>query len=274
MRAAKKKTYFLKRGQLRLTIRGKTNIGRIRDNNEDNIFIPKNGDVKCIMVADGMGGHQAGEIASEKAISIVMGVLNEYGEKLMHNPQEVIKSAIMKANLSLASMGKSDKRLSGMGTTLTLALPTSKKVIIGHVGDSRAYLFSGGRLKRLTRDHSMVQELIDMGKLTETEALSHPHRNVITRALGTSYHVLADIIETKWKANDILMLCTDGLTNCVPDDEVLDILKSGMNRRGNIKHSELEAICDTLIDRALVYGGTDNISVVLAANSLSEVAAQ
>ena len=230
-----------------------TDVGKKRDNNEDALYICS--DKEFYIVADGMGGHNAGEIASKKVTEIVSSNLKEKLEKL--NQADII-SAIEKANKSIFELSEKDDTLKGMGTTIVALTADCDRFIIAHVGDSRAYLISNNEIKKLTMDHSWVQELINTGALTPSEAKDHPHKNVITRAIGISREVKIDIQQSIWNKNDKILLCTDGLTSHVEDSDILNIIS---------QNSDIWVCTQSLIDLANERGGSDNITVVLVENN-------
>lgn len=220
-----------------------TDTGRVRDRNEDAVFVG----VHMFAVADGMGGHKAGEVASMIAVEEIAKV---DGTTTSDIPQK-ISEAISSANKRIidAAFGEN----SGMGTTLTLAYIDKGVAFIGHVGDSRAYLINRKEVRRLTVDHSVVGELIRSGFISEDDAKSHPQRNAIIRSLGDVLDVEADIIEVAVKNNDILLLCTDGLHNNIDEDEMREMI---------MKCDDIQEACDKLVHLANLRGGNDNISVV------------
>ena len=253
-----------------MIITARTHVGKIRTNNEDSIGISdKNQAVPFIMIADGMGGHNAGEVASANAVEIISKELEATAANEMETaPGSAIHRAIMKANLKVSALGHANKGMNGMGTTITLAVLMEERICIGHIGDSRAYLFHMGTLSCLTKDHSVVQELLDMGKITAEEARKHPQKNVITRALGVDYDVMEDYIEVPWEKSDVLFLCSDGLTNLVTDEEIQsEFRKRSLAPDWPAAHS-LEECMDALVELALRHGGNDNISVVAALNGI------
>jgi protein phosphatase len=201
-------------------------------------------------VADGMGGAQAGEIASRLAATS----LTE-ADPSGDSGEERVVGLVQGANRSVYERASEDEAVSGMGTTMTIALVDSDEVWIGHVGDSRAYLVRDGRLEQLTEDHSLVAELVRSGRLSPEEAEAHPHRSVITRALGTDPEVEVDAFCVVARPGDIFMICSDGLTSMVDDSTILTLLDEA---RG-----DLDAAAKRLIDEANQAGGEDNITVVL-----------
>jgi protein phosphatase len=224
----------------------KTDTGRQRRENEDCAFA----DAPVFVVADGMGGAQAGEVASRIAVEAFAHGLPDSG-----SPEERLASRVREANRRIWEQSKSKHERAGMGTTLTAAYLDDSELAIAHVGDSRAYLFRDGSLKRLTQDHSLVDELVRRGKLTEEQAAEHPQRSIITRALGPEPTVEVDTWTYPVRPGDVLLLCSDGLTSMVSEERVEEILGGS---------SELDAVAQQLIDEANGAGGRDNITVVLS----------
>lgn len=240
-----------------MIISAKTSVGKVRFNNEDAFYIsPDNGDCpKLFMVADGMGGHRSGEVASQMAVKEVSDYINAHYRKNLSDDmiKTIIKDSMVKANQKVLESSASNEELKGMGTTLTLALFFGKKFFIGHVGDSRAYRIRGNEIVQLTRDHSLVWELMEQGKLTMEETRTHPMKNLITKALGTDELLEPDIMEFYFIKDDIIILCSDGLTNMLEDSEIKEI----------VCRNEIEKAADVLIETANLYGGIDNITVEL-----------
>jgi protein phosphatase len=216
-----------------------------------------------LLLADGMGGRAAGEVASRKAISTMIGLVLQTPDWIMGNdPQDVeqvmerFADRYRRIHAALRHEGEDDPSLSGMGTTMTLACSLGARVVIGHIGDSRAYLFRDGQLFQLTRDHTLAQALVDMGQLTAEQAARHPARHMLTRSLGAaedSYPV--DVRSASLADGDRLLLCTDGLTNMVDDATIASLLSGAA--------SSQEA-CQALVAKALERGGKDNVTVALA----------
>jgi protein phosphatase len=223
----------------------KTDTGRQRQGNEDSAYARP----PVFVVADGMGGAQAGEVASKIAIEAFERELPGSG-----NPEERLATRVREANHQIYERAHAERESAGMGTTLTAAYLDESSVAIAHVGDSRAYLFREGALQRLTRDHSLVEELVRHGKLTKDQAAEHPQRSIITRALGPEPEVEVDTWTYPVRAGDILLLCSDGLTTMVHEERVGEILAS---------NHALDTAADVLIDEANEAGGKDNITVVL-----------
>lgn len=233
----------------------KTDTGRQRRGNEDRVFARP----PVFVVADGMGGAQAGEVAAKIAVEAFKAGLSGSGT----TEQRLAKRA-REANRQIFDVASTEHDRAGMGTTLTAAYLDGSELAIAHVGDSRAYLFRGGSLKRLTQDHSLVDELVRRGKLSEEEAAEHPQRSIITRALGPEPNVDVDTWTYPVRAGDVLLLCSDGLTSMISEDRVTEILAGAQ---------PLEAAAQALIDEANRAGGRDNITVVLVRLEEVEVGA-
>lgn len=221
-----------------------SDLGRQRQGNEDNFFVR----APVFVVADGMGGANAGEVASEMAVRSFDPELRD------GNPAEALVDVIEGANKRIHDRSTSDESSSGMGTTVTAAYVAEEEVIVAHVGDSRAYLLRDGELLRLTTDHSLVGELVARGKLTEAQAESHPQRSVITRALGPEAHVQVDVDIFPARTGDVFLLCSDGLTSMVHEPQLKPLFDDA---------GDLEALGNKLIDAANGAGGRDNITVIL-----------
>ena len=223
----------------------RTDTGRQRRGNEDSSLARP----PLFVVADGMGGAQAGEVASQIAVDVFEHHLPEAG-----SPEERLAGCVQEANRQIYQRSRTEHERAGMGTTLTAAYLDDAEVVIAHVGDSRAYLFRDGGLTRLTQDHSLVDELLRRGKLTEEQAAEHPQRSIITRALGPEPEVEVDRWTYSVRADDVVLLCSDGLTSMITEQRIADIL--GANE-------VLERAADQLIDDANAAGGRDNITVVM-----------
>ncbi len=223
-----------------------TNPGVVRDRNEDSVAPSEPGTTDkqvVVMVADGMGGHVAGEVASQVAVDAAS----------EHDGSPTARVQAANEAVMRESMARPDR--AGMGTTLTLAEFSAKgSVEVAHVGDSRCYLFTGGELHQLTDDHSLVNEMLAKGQITDQEAINHPRRNVITRALGTDWKIAVDNLEQEIEIGDRYLLCTDGLTNMVEDDDIAHIL---------LTVEGAQPAAWALIERANDAGGEDNISVAV-----------
>ena len=247
---------------------GVTDVGRKRKHNEDNLLCDVNGDSEegLFIVADGMGGHAAGEVASKITVDTVGEFIAatrqkeeatwpfKYNHELHFNSNR-LAVAIEKANERVMAAVAAQPWLKGMGTTVVAGLLDGKILSLAHVGDSRAYLYRDGQLSRLTDDHSWVHEQVAAGILTEDEAKSHPLKNVVTRALGGGPSVSPDLQELSFQAGDVFLFCSDGLTTMLSDEEIRDALAEQADPR---------KACERLVGIANEKGGVDNITVVVA----------
>ncbi len=228
-----------------------TDTGLVRSSNEDGLRVsPKIG---LFAVADGMGGHQAGEVASNMVLELLECELSRQLER-EEDPGYALVDSIKKANLSIYEKSVQFPHLAGMGTTVTACLKQGVDVFVGQVGDSRAYLLRDGGINQLTEDHSLVQELLKMGGITAKEAFSHPRRNVLTRAVGIGPSLEVDLYHTQVKTGDIMLLCTDGLTRYLLPRELLFIISAATGPD--------EAV-QSLLEQAISRGGADNITLIL-----------
>jgi protein phosphatase len=222
-----------------------TDTGQQRRHNEDAYYAR----TPVFAVADGMGGAQAGEVASHAAVEAVAAGLPEDG-----TAEDRLAAVVRRANEAIFRMSREDDSRAGMGTTLTAAMLDGQHVAVGHVGDSRLYLYRDGALERMTRDHSLVEEFVRQGKLTPEQAEKHPQRSVITRALGPEHSVEVDTFRIPARDGDVYLLCSDGLSGMVSDSDMAAILGQG---------GELGSLARSLVDRANENGGRDNITAVL-----------
>mgnify|MGYP000844604146 CR=1 FL=1 len=234
----------------------KSHIGNMRAKNQDAYLVLEKSSAKVIIlaVADGLGGHNAGEIASSTLVKEIKDKFentNIIDEERIQE-QEVIE-IIKEINKIIYEMGSNDVNLSKMGTTLCLSIIANQQVHIFHVGDSRAYIINEKEILQLTRDHSLVEQLISQGEISREEAETYPNKNVITRAIGTDEEIEVDYYQCELKKGDTILLCTDGLTNEVEAEEIKDIIN---------KHNCEEAV-EVLVQKANEYGGHDNITVIV-----------
>ncbi len=236
-----------------------TDTGRQREANEDSYFVR----APLFAVADGMGGAQAGEVASRVAVEAFERAGEAEDADLA--PEELLRRTVQLANREIFELAQGDSSRSGMGTTLTAALVRGDEISFGHVGDSRAYVLRDGKLKQITDDHSLVEELRRQGRLTRDQAAEHPQRSVITRALGPEPQVEVDTMTFRARPGDVFLLCSDGLTTMLSDDDLLAILK----REGG-----LERAARRLVKAANDRGGKDNITVVLFSLEEAEAAVE
>ncbi len=235
----------------------KSDIGQKRNCNEDSYgySVSERSGCSLFVVADGMGGAKAGEVASRMAVTTVI----EYFEAHLKKERDVnliceaLRRAVAMANAQILEESVSNESCRGMGTTLVCACIVGRRIIIVNVGDSRAYLYSGRNGTQLTEDHTLVEHLVRTGQIDRAEAKIHPRRNEITRALGASHDVQADLFIYDYRLGDVLLLCSDGLTRMVEDSEIFRVIG---------KEKRPERICNKLIDVANKNGGLDNISVV------------
>lgn len=235
-----------------------TDSGRVRANNEDTIAFDAS--LGLALLADGMGGYNGGEVASGMAIALLQA---SFGRWLAHvgpqaNPKALrraLQSGTDEANAAILEAGVANMQLQGMGTTLVLAAFSPRRAIVGHIGDSRCYRLRDDVLELLTRDHSLLQEQLDAGAITPEQAILSPHRNLVTRALGIERHVELEMHEHDVKAGDLFLLCSDGLSEMVSDEQILTLL---------LQDVALDRLTELLVAAANDNGGRDNISVVLA----------
>ena len=238
-----------------------TDVGQKRTTNQDFVFAsdtPVGPLPNLLIVADGMGGHQAGDMASRYAAEVIVSHIKRSRER---NPIRVLRSAIETANERVLEKAAEDEELSGMGTTVVAATVVENYLYVANVGDSRLYLIRD-HIRQITRDHSLVGEMVRAGELSPEQARNHPNKNIITRAVGAGQTLEIDFFDEDLRKGDILLLCSDGLSNMVEDEEIEKIIKSGR---------ELPKIAMDLIERANRNGGKDNIAVVLAQPLTGEV---
>lgn len=240
---------------------GKTDVGLMRTINQDSIFVSENQIGKLqnlFIVADGMGGHKAGDVASKTSIEQFVKYVCTTN---MTDPANILDAGIMEINDMIVKLAHSNKDFSGMGTTFVAATIDKNHVYIANVGDSRLYLINRG-IQQITRDHSLVEEMVRLGQIDKSEAKNHFKKNVITRAVGAEGTVVADIFEIEIEPGDKLLLCSDGLTNMVEDYDIKKIVLAGR---------DIESTVHQLIDQANENGGKDNISAVLVEPEINEV---
>ena len=231
-----------------------TDIGRRRTSNQDFIYAsdqPVGALANLLIVADGMGGHNAGDFASRYTVETMVDYIEKAEEK---RPIPLLSSAIHQANDFVMEKVREDRSMEGMGTTVVAATMKDGYLYVANVGDSRLYLIDQ-EIEQITTDHSLVEEMIRVGELQRKDARSHPDRNIITRAVGVRAPVKIDFFDVKLEKGDIVLLCSDGLTNMVEDDDIFRIVK---------KSGSLEEMAKHLVNEANKNGGKDNISVVLA----------
>ena len=239
-----------------------TDVGQKRKMNQDYVFAsadPVGNLPNLFVVADGMGGHNAGDYASSHAVGIVV---EEIREDADFNPVKVIRHAIESANTEIITQAQKDEKLRGMGTTMVAATIVGHYAYVANVGDSRLYV-AGEQIQQITKDHSLVQEMVRMGELNAEEARNHPDKNIITRALGAERTVDVDFFDLKLEPGNVVLMCSDGLSNMVEDDRIGEII-SDTDR-------DLQERGQALISEANRNGGTDNIAIVLIEPFANEV---
>jgi len=235
-----------------MSFSAKTHKGLVRKKNEDYFFVDENKGL--YVIADGMGGHNGGELASRMAVEYVAEnfIIAADNHVKKSELDKLVKKIVQKSNEYVYQKSKENSELEGMGTTLTLAVLRNDRVHLYHVGDSRAYMISSGEIKQLTTDHTLVEVLLKNGDITEEEAKNHPKKHIITRAIGSEELIIPDMYEYKIVEEDLLILCTDGVTNHIEEHEMLEIFRD----------KSLDESCDTIIDLANERGGRDNITLI------------
>ena len=236
----------------------KTDKGKNRKKNEDYCYIPDGiGPYSLAIVADGIGGYQGGEVASKLAVNVFCAMIKNFYITDDTSADESLFEAMNTANVAIIDYSKDNEFYSGMGTTLVAALNLENNMKIINIGDSRAYKFDGKELTQISRDHSLVQELIEENKITKTQGRNHPRRNIITRALGDDI-ALPEVYNIDFNKGDIILLCSDGLSDMIDDDEIKKIL---------LENEYIEDMATKLVKNANIAGGHDNITCVLIKNS-------
>ncbi len=235
---------FNSRSKAKTFFGSRTDVGCVREHNEDSLIVAP----PLFAVADGMGGHAAGDVASEIAVNTLI----ELAPK--HADPEALGRAVCAVNEAVIKSSTEHAEQEGMGTTITAALLEGEKLVIAQVGDSRAYLLHQGTLQQITRDHSLMADMIEAGQLTPEEARVHPHRSVITRALGSDPYMVPDLYEFNVESGDRLLLCSDGLSSMITDDGIEDTLS---------RIEDPQRAADALVDQAIQAGGHDNVTVIV-----------
>lgn len=234
----------------------KTDIGKARDMNQDYYYIsPENSQINLYILADGMGGYKGGEVASKLATISAKNYIESNFENTIKEKEEIlklIKNSMEYANMVVYEKSKEDKELEGMGTTLEVCLIYNNKVYIGHVGDSRIYRIRKDIFRKITNDHSYVQKLVKDGTITKEEAINHPKKNMLTKALGCTAFVEADVLVKGFIKDDIILICSDGLSNMLEEEKIYNVVKE------NYKLAPIK-----LIELANENGGYDNITVII-----------
>lgn len=237
---------------MKIDVVSKTHVGIVRENNEDSLLIRA---PHLFAVADGMGGYAAGEVASRETLKVFeLATHSLRHDGLVQNPEKILSDAFSKANEHICTMASKNSAYNGMGTTLTaLYLPGNKTAYAAHIGDSRLYLYRNNCLSQITHDHSYVAGLLAQGKITDNEAFMHPQRNMLLQAIGAEDTIKTDIIQFALEDGDVLLLCTDGLSDMLRDKEI----------EGILQHNQLEQAAELLIEHSLDNGGRDNVSIIL-----------
>ena len=229
-----------------------SDIGTVRKLNEDYAIYHEGKDYKIYVVADGMGGHNAGEIASKMAAEGVLEYISQNVDIIEH--KILLRSAIEKVNIDIFNKSAEVEACSGMGTTITACLVVDDTIYVANVGDSSCFGYKNEKLIKVTKDHSLVQELLDSGSISEDEAINHPKKNIITRAVGTNKELNVDIFEIEKGQYNSFILCSDGLSNVVTKEEIISIME---------KHKDFQKKCVDLVETAKKNGSSDNITVLL-----------
>lgn len=237
-----------------------TSTGRVRENNEDQVgYFTNKAGIALAIVADGIGGHQGGEVASEMAVEHLGHYFSLTDFTQPEDGASWLKEHVAEENALIHKTGQQFKDLKGMGTTIVCLMFFGENYLVAHIGDSRAYLLRHGEVRQLTQDHSLVNEMVQKGEITRQEAQNHPRKNIITRTLGIEETVKLDYDIEPLEVGDLFMLTTDGLTNMVSADQLNEVLKEdNLNLKGK---------CQLLIKEANQAGGPDNITVLIAENS-------
>lgn len=230
-----------------------TDVGKIRKVNQDSVFCsnePVGNLPNLFIVADGMGGHKAGDLASKLTVETIVDVVSSMDEK---DPITLMGKAIHRANDAVLGKAKESEEFNGMGTTVVVACVKDNMLYVANVGDSRLYVIDK-EITQITRDHSLVEELVSIGQLDRAEARTNKNKNIITRAVGGMKVVMADYFEIQLKGSEVILMCTDGLTNMVEDNEIMNLVK---------QKADLVARVENLIRSANNHGGRDNVGVIL-----------
>lgn len=238
----------------------KTDVGMARSMNQDSFLVSEdnNNGLNLYILADGMGGYKGGEIASKVAITAVSKYIIEKFDEIQKDKQSIlnlVEDSIEFANSAIYEESEQDAELQDMGTTLEVVLIYKNKVYIGHIGDSRIYRVRKNKMKKITTDHSYVEKLIQDGDITREEAYNHPKKNLLIKALGTDEEACPDMIYTVLNKNDVIIICSDGLTNMLRDGEILEVVRE-----------QNEECAEILVEEANLAGGLDNITVIVIDN--------
>ena len=237
----------------------KTDIGKMRNMNQDCIYVsPEDQSLKLFILADGMGGYNGGEVASRLAVETAKNYIKSYFSSIQLDKESIIqflREAVDFTNKAVYQMSREEKELEEMGTTLEICLILANKVFIAHVGDSRVYRIRKDFIRKLTTDHSYVEKLVKDGTITREQAYTHPKKNMLTQAIGCEPEINPEVIVKGFLKDDILLMCSDGLTNMVTEEEIFNIVRTDVKKANEI-----------LVSRANEHGGIDNISVIIVEN--------
>ena len=243
-----------------LLVESRTDVGKMRENNEDSLLLDP---PRLFAIADGMGGYKAGEIASQLALEELDKKKGDFCGKPAEETEEALLRVIKQINGVVYGKAQSGEQYEGMGTTLTgVYFPGADRACVFNIGDSRVYMLRKGILRQVTRDHSLVAEMVEKGEITAEASFTHPKKNVLTRGIGVNAEAEADLFTLEIQSDDLLLLCSDGLTDMLHDSEILEILQQ----------KELPEAADQLLSEALDRGGKDNISFILLKSGRKEVA--
>ncbi len=232
-----------------MIIHGISRKGLVRENNED--FYCYDSQRGLLIVADGIGGHAGGEVASKLAVETAAAELVQRETATL----QAIEQAFHAANMAIVERAADDSSLADMGTTMTLAWLCGFRLLVGHIGDSRAYLFQSGQLQMLTRDHTVAGDLLEAGDISDSQAATHPQKHILTRALGTVEGCTIDVFELELQSDSMLLLCTDGLTDQVSTEEISHLLN---------QQTDIKIIADSLVGQAYQKGAPDNVTLIVA----------
>ncbi len=232
-----------------------SNVGKVRNNNEDSYYVSENENYPLFIVADGIGGHNYGEIASNMAVEVIKNSIKtiDHYENLDELESDMI-NAISEANKSVYSKSQSADEFSGMGTTLTVLYIYYDSILIGHVGDSRIYAVNSKEIRQLTEDDTIVNRLLKSGEITQSEAQNHPKKNIITNAIGTDSRIDISLVQYNYAKGEYILMCTDGLTDMATNEEILEIIN---------ENKTPASISAKLLEKALEAGGKDNITLII-----------
>lgn len=231
-----------------------TDIGMKRQMNQDYIFCAENpiGNFpNLFIVADGMGGHKAGDYASRTCVDCVVDSIKN---SQLKTPISILEEAIQKANAQVLTDSQTNTEYEGMGTTFVSAVIIDQNLYVANIGDSRLYIMNDSGIRQITQDHSLVEEMIRNGEIERKESRLHPNKNIITRALGTSKEITADYFEVELQKDDMVLLCSDGLSNMMEDEDIMYVVR---------RYSDISTAGNKLIEKANACGGKDNISIIL-----------